>query len=86
MFGTPIQPLQTCKGECEKPPEKKNSNRSRYDKFVLPCVAEFFGTALFIFTGCASVIENSTETGRLQPAVANGVALAICVAITAGVR
>ncbi|XP_036401498.1 aquaporin-8-like [Megalops cyprinoides] len=78
--------LPSRKADCEKAGTQKTSiGRSRYDKYVLPCVAEFFGTALFIFTGCASVIENSAETGRLQPALAHGVALAISVAITAGV-
>ncbi|XP_035266901.1 aquaporin-8-like [Anguilla anguilla] len=74
------------KGDCEKGERKKSSGgRSGYDTYVLPCVAEFFGTGLFVFTGCASLIENSPGTGRLQPAVAHGFALAISVAITAGV-
>lgn len=60
--------------------------RTRYDRYLLPCVAEFFGTALFVFSGCASVIENSPGTGRLQPAVAHGLALSISIAITAGIR
>ncbi|KAG9348808.1 hypothetical protein JZ751_029125, partial [Albula glossodonta] len=76
--------LSVGKADCEKA-EKFNAGRSRYDKYVLPCVAEFFGTGLFIFTGCASLIENSPGTGRLQPAVAHGVALSISVAIAAGV-
>ncbi|XP_030642489.1 aquaporin-8-like [Chanos chanos] len=63
----------------------QKTSRTRYDKYALPCVAEFFGTALFVFTGCASVIENCSGVGRLQPALAHGVALSISVAITAGV-
>ncbi|XP_071768952.1 aquaporin-8-like [Centroberyx gerrardi] len=63
--------------------EEKHSS-SWYDNYLLPCVAEFFGTLLFVFSGCASVI-NATNTGSLQPAVAHGLALSICVASTAGV-
>ncbi|XP_063070455.1 aquaporin-8-like [Engraulis encrasicolus] len=59
--------------------------RTKYDRYLLPCVAEFFGTALFVFSGCASVIENSPGTGSLQPAVAHGLALSISIAITAGI-
>ncbi|MGH0161914.1 UNVERIFIED_CONTAM: hypothetical protein FKN15_042452 [Acipenser sinensis] len=56
-----------------------------YEKYVLPCIAEFLGTAFFIFNGCASVIENTEGTGRLQPALAHGLALGIAVAIFARV-
>ncbi|KAL2080989.1 hypothetical protein ACEWY4_022842 [Coilia grayii] len=65
--------------------EKLRWGRTCYDRYLLPCVAEFFGTALFVFSGCASVIENSPGTGRLQPAVAHGLALSISIAITAGI-
>ncbi|XP_034779692.2 aquaporin-8-like [Acipenser ruthenus] len=56
-----------------------------YEKYVLPCIAEFLGTAFFIFNGCASVIENTEGTGHLQPALAHGLALGIAVAIFARV-
>ncbi|XP_041932365.1 aquaporin-8-like [Alosa sapidissima] len=68
-----------------KPRAKIMWGRTHYDRYLLPCVAEFFGTALFVFSGCASVIENSAGTGRLQPAVAHGLALSISIAITAGI-
>ncbi|XP_048094434.1 aquaporin-8-like [Alosa alosa] len=64
-----------------KPRAKIMWGRTHYDRYLLPCVAEFFGTALFVFSGCASVIENSAGTGRLQPAVAHGLALSISIAI-----
>ncbi|OWK50163.1 Aquaporin-8 [Lonchura striata] len=47
---------------------------------VQPCLAELLGTALFIFIGCLSVLEDAGGTGRLQPALAHGLALAVTVA------
>ncbi|NXE54444.1 AQP8 protein, partial [Casuarius casuarius] len=52
-----------------------------YERCVQPCVAELLGSALFIFVGCTSVIENAEGTGRLQPALAHGLALGLNVAV-----
>ncbi|XP_049759426.1 aquaporin-8 [Elephas maximus indicus] len=52
-----------------------------YDRFVQPCLVELLGSALFIFIGCLSVIQNQSDTGSLQPAVAQGLALSLLVAI-----
>ncbi|XP_074866817.1 aquaporin-8 [Carettochelys insculpta] len=52
-----------------------------YELYIQPCVAELLGSALFIFIGCASVIENVDSTGRLQPALAHGLALGLIIAI-----
>ncbi|XP_005523282.1 PREDICTED: aquaporin-8 [Pseudopodoces humilis] len=52
-----------------------------YERHVQPCVAELLGSALFIFIGCLSVVEDSGGTGRLQPALAHGLALAVTIAV-----
>ncbi|NWI42987.1 AQP8 protein, partial [Picathartes gymnocephalus] len=52
-----------------------------YESHVQPCVAELLGSALFIFIGCLSVLEDAGGTGRLQPALAHGLALAVTVAV-----
>ncbi|XP_036408023.1 aquaporin-8-like [Megalops cyprinoides] len=52
-----------------------------FERYVQPCLAELLGSALFIFVGCSSVIENTEGTGRLQPALAHGLALAIVIAV-----
>ncbi|KAL4836373.1 hypothetical protein H8958_018746 [Nasalis larvatus] len=53
---------------------------SWYERFVQPCLVELLGSALFIFIGCLSVIENGTDTGLLQPALAHGLALGLVIA------
>ncbi|XP_037360448.1 aquaporin-8 [Talpa occidentalis] len=53
---------------------------SWYEQFVQPCVVELLGSALFIFIGCLSVIENGVDTGLLQPALAHGLALGLLIA------
>ncbi|NXA04068.1 AQP8 protein, partial [Sapayoa aenigma] len=52
-----------------------------YERCVQPCVAELLGSALFIFIGCLSVLEDSGGVGRLQPALAHGLALGVTVAV-----
>ncbi|NWI92421.1 AQP8 protein, partial [Pitta sordida] len=52
-----------------------------YERHVQPCVAELLGSALFIFIGCLSVLEDTGGTGRLQPALAHGLALGVTIAI-----
>nr|XP_040132975.1 aquaporin-8 isoform X1 [Ictidomys tridecemlineatus] len=54
---------------------------SWFERFVQPCLVELLGSALFIFIGCLSVIENGPDTGRLQPALAHGLALGLIIAI-----
>lgn len=68
--------------------EEANFNRLiRAFKFYgQPCIAELLGTTLFIFVGCMSVIENSPQTGRLQPALAHGLALGIVIALFGEIR
>ncbi|RMC17503.1 hypothetical protein DUI87_05165 [Hirundo rustica rustica] len=52
-----------------------------YERHVQPCVAELLGTALFIFVGCLSALEDSGGAGRLQPALAHGLALGVTVSV-----
>ncbi|NXS99133.1 AQP8 protein, partial [Jacana jacana] len=52
-----------------------------YECYIQPCVAELLGSALFIFIGCLSVVEDVEGTGRLQPALAHGLALGLTIAI-----
>ncbi|NXW42751.1 AQP8 protein, partial [Nyctiprogne leucopyga] len=56
-----------------------------YERYIQPCVAELLGTALFIFVGCLSVIEDTQGTGRLQPALVHGLAAGLIIAILADV-
>uniref|UniRef100_A0A7M4F0D1 Aquaporin 8 n=1 Tax=Crocodylus porosus TaxID=8502 RepID=A0A7M4F0D1_CROPO len=51
-----------------------------YEVYVQPCIAELLGSTLFIFIACCSVIENVESTGRLQPALAHGLALGLNIA------
>ncbi|NWU79724.1 AQP8 protein, partial [Onychorhynchus coronatus] len=46
-----------------------------YERHVQPCVAELLGSALFIFTGVLAAVEQAGGAGRLQPALAHGLAL-----------
>ncbi|XP_053551053.1 aquaporin-8 [Bombina bombina] len=64
----------------EKPPKPH-----WYEQYVQPCLAELLGTMLFVFIGCVSVIENGDSTGRLQPAIAHGLALGLTIAILGGI-
>lgn len=57
-----------------------------YELHVQPCVAELLGSALFIFIGCLSIVEDSGGSGRLQPALAHGLALAVAVAVLGDIR
>nr|XP_048316353.1 aquaporin-8 isoform X2 [Myodes glareolus] len=53
---------------------------SCYERYIQPCIVELLGSALFIFIGCLSVIQNSPDTGLLQPALAHGLALGLVIA------
>ncbi|KAI1233607.1 hypothetical protein IHE44_0004043 [Lamprotornis superbus] len=64
----------------------KPSQLHWYELHIQPCVAELLGTALFIFMGCLAVLEDSGGTGRLQPALAHGLALGITIAVLGDIR
>ncbi|KAG9476716.1 hypothetical protein GDO78_002226, partial [Eleutherodactylus coqui] len=70
--------------KAEVTPEKE-PKAHWYEQYVQPCVAELLGTALFVFAGCLSVIENAENTGSLQPALAHGLALGLTIAILGGI-
>ncbi|KAJ3607816.1 hypothetical protein NHX12_024867 [Muraenolepis orangiensis] len=57
--------------------------RGMFERYVQPCLAELFGTSLFVFVGCASVI-GSLE-GAVQPALAHGLALAVLITVLGGI-
>lgn len=57
-----------------------------FEQYVQPCIGELVGSAFFIFIGCASVIENTDGTGRLQPALAHGLALGLTIAVLGNIR
>ncbi|NXH66433.1 AQP8 protein, partial [Hydrobates tethys] len=59
----------------------KSSRPHWYERYAQPCVAELLGSTLFIFVGCLSVVEDAEGTGRLQPALAHGLALGLTIAI-----
>lgn len=67
------------KKPAQRPPNK-------FERVLQPCVAELVGTALFVFIGCVSVIENEESTGRLQPALVHGLAVAVMVTCMAEIR
>ncbi|XP_036595362.1 aquaporin-8 [Trichosurus vulpecula] len=66
----------------EKDPESRYDTDQLhwYEKYLQPCIVELLGSALFIFIGCLSVIENVEGVGRLQPALAHGLALGVTIA------
>ena len=64
------------------PPARPNL----FEKVFQPSLAELLGTMFFVFTGCVSVIENEGATGRLQPALVHGLAVAAMVACMAEIR
>ncbi|NXM73349.1 AQP8 protein, partial [Serilophus lunatus] len=59
----------------------KPSQPPWFERCVQPCVAELLGSSLFIFTGCLAVLEDPGGTGRLQPALAHGLALGVTIAV-----
>ncbi|XP_070782952.1 aquaporin-8a.1 [Enoplosus armatus] len=58
-----------------------NKKRCIFEQYVQPCLAELFGTSLFVFVGCASVIGNVGAGGVIQPAVAHGLALGVLIMV-----
>ncbi|XP_012721780.2 aquaporin-8 [Fundulus heteroclitus] len=65
-------------GTAKKPTSKPHN---KYERLYQPCLAEMVGTMFFVFIGCVSVIENEPATGRLQPALVHGLAVAVLVAV-----
>lgn len=70
----------------EKGSRNTNKRRCIYEQHVQPCLAELFGTGLFVFVGCASVIGNVGAGGVLQPAVAHGLALGVLIVVFGNIR
>ncbi|XP_040923106.1 aquaporin-8-like [Toxotes jaculatrix] len=58
-----------------------NKKRWIFEQYVQPCLAELFGTTLFVFVGCASVIGNVGIVSVLQPSVAHGLALGVLIMV-----
>lgn len=85
---TELYDMDTCADATSPAEEKPGSHRLAeiFESYIQPCVAELLGSALFIFVGCSSVIENVEGTGRLQPALAHGLALAIVIALFGEIR
>ncbi|NWR32972.1 AQP8 protein, partial [Tachuris rubrigastra] len=52
-----------------------------FKRHVQPCMAELLGSAVFIFTGVLAAVEDAGGAGRLQPALAHGLALGTAVAV-----
>ncbi|KAM9336610.1 aquaporin-8-like [Symphorus nematophorus] len=63
----------------EKAVSKPNKKSNIFEQYVQPCLAELWGTGMFVFVGCASVIGNAGTGSVLQPAVAHGLALAVVI-------
>ncbi|KAJ8283993.1 hypothetical protein COCON_G00028430 [Conger conger] len=80
---TELYNMESCADTAAPAGEKPGSRRLSdiFERYVQPCVAELLGSALFIFVGCSSVIENVEGTGRLQPALAHGLALAVVITL-----
>ncbi|XP_012664322.1 aquaporin-8 [Otolemur garnettii] len=66
-------------GKMKEPSEAGRACTSWYEQLVQPCLLELLGSALFIFIGCMSVIENVPDMGLLQPALAHGLALSLII-------
>ncbi|XP_008301377.1 aquaporin-8-like [Stegastes partitus] len=64
----------------EKAAISADKKECRYELYVQPCLAELFGTSLFVFVGCASVVGN-VGIGAIQPAVAHGLALGVLIMV-----
>uniref|UniRef100_UPI0037E7EC68 aquaporin-8-like n=1 Tax=Semicossyphus pulcher TaxID=241346 RepID=UPI0037E7EC68 len=65
----------------ERDVRESNKTRCIFEKYLQPCLAELFGTGLFVFVGCASVIGNVGTVGVIQPAVAHGLALGVLIMV-----
>ncbi|KAK7918986.1 hypothetical protein WMY93_010270 [Mugilogobius chulae] len=67
-------------GEMEHNRRRTDKRTKVYEQYVQPCLAEFWGSTLFIFVGCACVVGN-TGAGAIQPAVAHGLALGVLIVL-----
>lgn len=73
-------------GEQAEERDASNQRRRVFEQYVQPCMAELFGTALFVFVGCASVIGNAETSDFTQPAVAHGLALGVMIVVFGQIR
>ncbi|XP_029954519.1 aquaporin-8-like [Salarias fasciatus] len=65
--------------EMEETGEKK---KSKYERYVQPCLAEVLGTFILVFVGCMSVVGNS-GTSPMQPALSQGLTVAVLITMFA---
>ncbi|XP_045925252.1 aquaporin-8-like [Micropterus dolomieu] len=72
---------ETVEPAVEKYMSDTNKKRCIFEQYLQPCLAELFGTCLFVFSGCASVIGDVGTLGVLQPAVAHGLALGVLIMV-----
>lgn len=70
----------------ERPRNEPRGAAAAFESYLQPCLAELLGSALFIFVGCCSVVQNSATTGLLQPALAHGLALVVVIAVLGEIR
>lgn len=77
---------ETVEPAVEKYMSDTNKKRCIFEQYVQPCLAELFGTCLFVFVGCASVIGDVGTLGVLQPAVAHGLALGVLIMVFGQIR
>lgn len=70
----------------ERDTSSTNKKRRIYEQYVQPCLVELFGTALFVYVGCASVIGNVGTFGSIQPALAHGLALGVLIMVFGQIR
>ena len=64
---------------------RERKSTSFYEEYVQPVLAELYGSALFIFVGCACVVGN-TGSGVIQPALAHGLALGVVIMLFGQIR
>lgn len=60
---------------------KLNDNSSSKDKAII-CVAEIFGTAILLFMGCLSTVEDINDKGIVPEGFAFGLAIMIATQVS----
>lgn len=70
----------------ERVTSSMNQKRRIFEHYVQPCLAELFGTSLFVFVGCASVVGNVGISGVTQPAMAHGLVLGVMIMVFGQIR